>query len=113
MYLHRLALGVFLEVLTGRENFDVLQEGLGHHARARRATRGVARNEHIHAHARHDEAGHAHHVVHFNRYGSHARWDGGRQACTRTLGSKTVFDNRLPVIDRGHHATPHDILLAQ
>jgi len=107
---HRFALRVLLEVLSGREHFDILHEGLGASAQTAVAARGIARNQHVHPHAGHDESGDTGNLIDSHRYSAHARRYRSRKAAAGSLRRQARVDHRLLGIDGGDHAPAHEVL---
>ena len=70
----------------------------------------LQRDEHIDVRARHDEAGHADHLVHSNRDRAHAGRNGGRKSGARFERRKLRFRDRLVLEHRRNHAAVHDLV---
>jgi hypothetical protein len=83
--LNRLPFGVLLEVGTGGENLDVLEQRF--HLRSIRSFSGRgAVNQDVHALAGHDKAGHTDDVIGAYRHRSHSWRNGCGKPSTRTYG---------------------------
>ena len=111
------AFGILLNVHAGRENFDVLQDGLDHRTHLRRAVvrahvgiRGDTGAEHIHVHAGRGETGDADDVVDLDGDGAHALGNGGCQAAAGADRGQPSFKNRLSLIDIGNHSPSDSVL---
>src|ERR1039458_546546 len=103
------AFGVFFEILAGGEYFDILQQGLRESAQIAAASGRVAGDQDVDVHARHDEAGDAHHFIDADGHGAHSRWYHGGHSTAGALGSEARFDDGLLGEDGGDDAAAEDV----
>src|ERR1035441_7053568 len=103
------AFGVFFEILAGGEYFDILQQGLRESAQIAAASGRVAGDQDVDVHARHDEAGDAHHFIDADGHGAHSRWYHGGHSSAGALGSEARFDDGLLGEDGGDDAAAEDV----